>query len=113
MLDLDALRAYGANVDEGLTRCMNNEGFYLRMVGMALDDPGVGELRRAIEAQEWQTAFEKAHALKGVLANLALTPVAEPVAALTERLRGGAAGDYTAAIEDITARWEQLQALRG
>ena len=36
MLTLDALRQYGANVTEGLSRCMNNEAFYLRLVGMAV-----------------------------------------------------------------------------
>ena len=31
-MTLDDLTAFGANVDEGLARCMNNEGFYLRLV---------------------------------------------------------------------------------
>ena len=44
MLTIDALKAFGADVDEGLQRCMNNEAFYLRMVGMALADGGFAEL---------------------------------------------------------------------
>ena len=36
MLTIDSLRAYGANVDDGMTRCMNNEAFYFRLIGMAL-----------------------------------------------------------------------------
>ena len=32
MLTIEKLRTFGADVDEGLARCMNNEGFYLRMV---------------------------------------------------------------------------------
>ena len=38
MLTIDSLRAYGANVEEGLGRCMNREPFYLRVVGMVKDD---------------------------------------------------------------------------
>ena len=32
MLTLDALRAYGADVDDGLRRCMNMEAFYLKLL---------------------------------------------------------------------------------
>ena len=38
MLTIEKLKAYGANVDEGLSRCMNNETFYLRLVNMAADN---------------------------------------------------------------------------
>ena len=30
MLTVAALREFGANTEEGLSRCMNNEAFYLR-----------------------------------------------------------------------------------
>ena len=33
-MTIDSLKAFGANTAEGLARCMNNEAFYLRMVGM-------------------------------------------------------------------------------
>ena len=36
MMTLDALKHYGANTAEGMGRCLNNESFYLKMVGMAL-----------------------------------------------------------------------------
>ena len=32
MLTIDDLRQYGANVQEGMERCMNDESFYLMMV---------------------------------------------------------------------------------
>lgn len=93
MLTIDSLNRFGANTREGLDRCMNNEAFYLRMVNMALADRAFDRLAAALEAGETQTAFEAAHSLKGVLANLALTPLCEPTAQLTEQLRRGEAGD--------------------
>ena len=48
MITIDALKALGANTDEGLARCMNNEAFYLRMVGMALADEGYEKLDEAV-----------------------------------------------------------------
>ncbi len=38
MLTIEKLRAYGADVDEGLARCMNMEDFYIGLVRKALAD---------------------------------------------------------------------------
>ena len=87
-MTLESLKAYGANTDEGLNRCMNNEAFYLRMVGMALEDRNFDALETAVKAEDACAAFEAAHALKGSIGNVALTPIYEPICALTELLRG-------------------------
>ena len=86
-MTLDALRAYGANVDEGMGRCLNDEPFYLEMVSMALADGNFDKLRAAMDAGDARTAFAAAHSLKGSVGNVALTPIYEPVCALTEALR--------------------------
>ena len=88
MLTLEALKAYGANTEEGLARCMNNEPFYLRMVGMVLADANFERLKQAVEAGDAAAAFEAAHALKGMVGNVSLTPIYEPVCRITELLRG-------------------------
>ena len=93
MLTIETLRAYGANVNEGLARCLNNEAFYLRLVKMSAMDKNFDRLNEALDAGDRQAAFEAAHALKGAIGNLALTPILEPVSALTE-LRSAAAFPY-------------------
>ena len=113
MLTVEKLREYGANVEEGLTRCMNNEGFYLRLVNMAMDDKGVEKLRAAVEAGDRKAAFEAAHALKGMLGNLALTPVSQPASEITELLRADTDADYAALTGKLTEEWNRLLALRG
>ena len=88
MLTIDALNTYGANTAEGLSRCFGNEAFYLRLVNMGLADPNFDRLRGALAAHDTAGAFEAAHALKGSLGNLSLTPLFEPISELTEKLRG-------------------------
>ena len=88
MLTLDSLRAFGANVDEGMGRCFNNEAFYLRLVGMGLADANFDKLAGAMESGDAAAAFEAAHGLKGSIGNLALTPIYNPVSEMTEALRG-------------------------
>jgi len=111
MLTIEKLRTYGANVDEGLERCMNNEAFYLRLVNMALQDSAFGDLGAALAEKEYKAAFEHAHKLKGILANLALTPILEPVAELTELLRHQTEGDCDGLYARITEEYEKLKAL--
>ena len=114
MLTIEKLKAYGANVDEGMSRCMNNETFYLRLVNMAADDAGFERLRSALEKNDRKEGFEAAHALKGMLGNLALTPVAKPASELTEMLRTetGAETDSQALMEEILTQREKLLQLR-
>lgn len=111
MLTVEKLKEYGANTAEGLERCMNNEAFYLRLVGMAMGDANFERLPQAIAAGDLDAAFEAAHALKGVLANLALTPMLKPSMEITEMLRGRQQADYAPLLEEIRAQREALQAL--
>ena len=87
MLSVETLRDWGADVDEALVRCLNNESFYLMLVQKAVKDPNFDRLPEAIAAGDPGKAFEAAHALKGVMANLALTPICKPVQEITELLR--------------------------
>ena len=112
MLTIENLRAYGANVEEGLGRCMNNEAFYLRLVNMAADDAGFERLREAVEQNDAKACFEAAHALKGMLGNLALTPLAEPASELCELYRGGTEADGSVLWNEIREQREKLLSLR-
>ena len=95
MLTVDALREYGADVNDGLGRCMNNEAFYLKLVRMMLEDKNFSALKDALDAHDLDAAFSHAHALKGVAANLAITPVFGPVSEMTELLRARTETDYS------------------
>ena len=101
MLTIDGLTAFGANTDEGLGRCLNKEDFYLRLVKKVPDDQNFDKLYKAVESGDLEGGFDAAHALKGVLSNLALTPVLKPVEEITELLRGKQEMDYGALIEQI------------
>ena len=48
-----------------------------------------------LDNKDWGTAFEMAHALKGALTNLSLTPICEPCIEMTELLRNKTDMDYT------------------
>ena len=110
MLTIDSLKALGVDTKEGLGRCMNNEAFYLRLVGMGLNDAAFQRLTEAKEAGDTAAVFEAAHALKGVTGNLSLTPLYAPIDRLTERTRNAPQGTDIDDLYDEIMR--QLKAFR-
>lgn len=112
MLTIETLKDFGANTEEALGRCFNNESFYLRMVGMGLADGNFDKLQAAMAAGDAKAAFEAAHALKGSLGNLSLTPIYKPVCALSDMLKsGGATADGEALLAEALAQLERARAL--
>ena len=111
MITIDALNRYGANTQEGLTRCMNNEAFYIMLVNKALADRRLDQLEQQIAAKDLEAAFETAHTLKGMYANLSLDPLTKPVSEITELLRNKSDADYTALLTEAKAQYAALAAL--
>ncbi len=93
-MTIDSLKDFGANVEEGLERCMGMEDFYLEMIELGLSDERFENLGPQLDAGNYDEAFETVHALKGVIGNLALTPLYETVCEITEHLRTKEDADY-------------------
>ena len=108
MLTIEHLRAYGADVDAGLARCMGMADFYLRLVNIELNDQHFTALRDAVDKKDVKASFEAAHALKGAVGNLSLTPLLDPINEIVELLRNA---DHMPDTGDLVPRI--LKALEG
>lgn len=111
MISLETLKNYGANVDEGLARCMNNEGFYIMLVNKVLSDNKIERLEQQINEKNLDAAFETAHALKGMYANLSLDPITKPIIDITELLRSRSDVDYSTLVNEAKMQFEKLKKL--
>lgn len=107
---MDELRARGCDVEGALTRFLNNEAFYVKCYKKFLDDPAFSALDEALKAKDAETAFRHAHTLKGLTANMGLTPLYDIVVKIVEPLRGGAYHDDLLEIYDAMMR--ELEAYR-
>jgi len=87
MITIGKLNQLGCDTSEGLSRCLGDETFYLSLIPMALENSKYEALESFIDKGELKEAFDVAHALKGVLSNLSLTPLYEIISELTEQLR--------------------------
>ena len=111
MITIEALNNYGANTREGLTRCMNNEEFYIMLVKKALADRRLDQLENQIADNDLEAAFETAHALKGMYANLSLDPLTKPVSEITEMLRNKTDADYSQLLTEAKKQFTALTSL--
>ncbi|MBQ3418135.1 MAG: Hpt domain-containing protein [Ruminococcus sp.] len=111
MVTIDKLNDFGADTAEGLARCYGNEALYLRLIGMVVKEDNFDKLKDAIEKNDLDGAFEAAHALKGVLGNLSLTPMYEKSSEITEHLRVRREMDYTPLLKDLLDKRDELKAM--
>ena len=111
MITIDNLAELGANVGEGVARCMGKEDFYLKLVNMVVADDGYECLKAAIEAHDLEEGFERAHALKGAVSNVSLTPLLEPISEMTELLRDRSDIDYSDLVNKMFEELDKLRAL--
>lgn len=96
----EALRAAGVNIEGALQRLMNNEGLYVRLLGKFKADTNYQGLKDAVEEENYEAAFEYAHALKGVSGNLGLDSLMDADVVMVEKLRSG---NYEGLKEDMEA----------
>ncbi len=100
-MTVDRLRELGANVEEGIERCMGMEDFYMEMIELGLSDERFESLGPSLDAKNFDEAFEQVHALKGVIGNLALAPLYETICEITEHLRAKEDIDYKPLYEKL------------
>ncbi len=111
MITVEKLKSFGADTEDGIARCLDNEGFYLMLVQSAVTDEQISALEKQITEKKLDSAFETAHALKGVYANLSLTPLYEIICEITEHLRSRDDIDYTPLTSKLDSSMNQLIAL--
>lgn len=111
MLTVEKLKQFGADTEEGLSRCMNMEEFYLNLCGMIKTEQNFAVLKEAIDKNDLDKAFEAAHSLKGVLGNLSITPLYSLSSEITELLRRKAEADYPALVEQLLVKKAEFDAL--
>ena len=105
----DTLRAYGVNINEVMERFVNDERLYYDCLHSFIEDISFAGLERAILSKEFKAAFEHAHTLKGVAANLGLTPLLTAINGIVEPLRRHDYSNLNQQYDAINAEREKLR----
>lgn len=102
---LEKLADKGCDVKGALERCVGDKELYISLLDMLFTDENYEILGNGIEKGDVDMAFAAAHALKGIIGNMGVTPMYEVVCNIVEPLRNG---DITT----IGADFDKLMALR-
>ena len=108
MITIEKLNSFGANATEGLARCFGNEALFLKLVMTIPDDAVFDRLKQKLETKDLDGAFDAAHALKGVLGNLSLTPLYTVAVEMTELLRNRTQMDYGELLTKLFEKRDEL-----
>lgn len=109
---LEELRAMDCDIDGAMGRFLNNEDFYVRCLKKMLLDPSFAALGEALKKSDVENAFHQAHTLKGVVANMGITPLYELTVEIVEPLRHGDCNPGLWSVyEKLLAKREEYQAL--
>lgn len=111
MLTVEKLAAAGADTADGITRCANNEAFYLKIAEKVIRSEQFDLLKERLDEGDLKGAFESAHALKGLVGNASLRPLETPIKEITEHLRHEEQMDYAPLMEEITSELEIFRGL--
>ena len=98
---IERLRAMGCNTDEALERMVDDEAFYIECLQEALENPGFAGLAQALAAGDTAAGFDCAHALKGVLGSVGLTPMFRKTVEIVEPLRAGSSANLSDKLAEL------------
>lgn len=107
----DVLKNKGVDVDKALERMKGNKDAYKSFLVEFFDDPDFEALKESLEEANAQDAFEYAHGLKGMAANLGLDAVYHPLSKLVEILRQGSLEGAMDAYEQVCEACKVITAL--
>ena len=111
MITIDKLKTIGVDTDEGIRRCMGNETLYLKLVAGVPSEACFSNLDKAVAEHDFVAAFEAAHAMKGILGNLAIKPMFNDAVEITELLRNGTDTDYSPFLSRLEKGRKELEKL--
>lgn len=95
------LKDKGVDVDNALERMKGNKEAYKSFLEEFFEDPDFESLGKALDSEDVKSAFEYAHGLKGMAANLGLNVIHSKISALVEILRGGGIEGAGAAYDEV------------
>lgn len=107
----DVLKRQGVDVDKALERMKGNKEAYKAFLAEFFEDPDFETLLESIESGNVREAFDCAHGLKGMAANLGLDCVHAPLSVLVEILRKGILEGAQDAYEEVMQVSERIKAL--
>jgi HPt (histidine-containing phosphotransfer) domain-containing protein len=86
------------DVEEGSKRVMNNIKLYVKLLGKFKEDQSMGQLNTALADGNMDTAYNAAHTVKGLAANLSLHELYKKCVELESQIKAGSVNPDQSAV---------------
>ncbi len=109
-MNLEKLRNAGIDVEDGLRRFMNSEQMFEKYLRKFVDNDQFALLKQELEKKDTTAAeaFERAHALKGICANLSMAGIMEVLVPMVEILRSGSLEGVREKMPELEDRYQTI-----
>lgn len=107
------LEDWGCDLEGALERFLDDKELYMSCLQTVISDTAFEKLGEALEDKLVPEAFDYAHTLKGVFANLGLTPMFVIVEQIVEPLRTGSADNLLEPYGQLLEANEHLKQILG
>jgi HPt (histidine-containing phosphotransfer) domain-containing protein len=101
-----ALVNAGINVDSALERFLDDEEMYFEFLLQFLDENGLPALQKTVASGDVKSAFDAAHTIKGVCANLSIDAMSDIVEPMVEVLRAGSMEGVASELQRLTDTYD-------
>lgn len=108
---LKRLENWGCDIEGAMDRFLGDEELYIECLHVACEEPSFEKLGENLAAGNVKEAFEAAHCLKGVLANLGLEPMLAITVQLVEPLRAGKSENLLPYYKELLAARETFRTM--
>lgn len=107
----EELKAAGVNLENALSRLMNNEKLLEKLLVKFQKDPNYGGIMEALKEKRYDDAFRCAHTLKGVAGNMGMEELMEADIVVVEKLRQGNYDGIEKDMETVTEIYNKLMSV--
>lgn len=81
------LAAWGCDIPSAMERLGGDKGLYVDCLKLFAKDENFANLEKTLQAKDYEEAFNCAHGLKGVAANLSLGPLLNSITTVSDALK--------------------------
>ena len=106
---LEELKRYGVDTDGAMERFLDDADLYQSCLQMFMSDDAFERLDQALRENDRKKAFDAAHSLKGVAANLGLDSLLQAISQIVEVLRRDTDDDLAALYANLQTELEKLK----
>lgn len=105
---LERLQVAGCDINGALERVLGDTEFLVTCIRLVIDDEGFENLGHYLAEKQIKEAFEEAHKLKGIIANMGLSPLYDTIVKIVESLRDKQIDGLEPIYQQLISKKEEL-----